>query len=236
MAARGSQGREGSPWEPCGAQLYSAYLIWEMDSRMCSLCGNALPLPRSYMSRMCITTETTKETRKGIKGNRTWEGQIHFLKTTTFLSLFVYFRNKGTQGKTVFENRRAATRAVDTRSTCLARARLQRFDLQHCKSNKYINKQLHIIFLGLPCKTGSSSRRSTRLFFSQFLPVICPPGALKLGLSSQPFSPRAQLFSFLLPTKPLPPPSKNNLYTNFVLIPFRHYSDQLPLKIPIKWE
>lgn len=207
-----------------------------MDSRMCSLCENALPLPISYMYRMCITTETTKETRKGIKGNGTWEGQTHFLKTTKFLSLFVYFRNKGTQGKTVFENRRAATRDVDTRSTCLARARLQRFDLQHCKHNKYISKQLHIIFLGLPCKMGSSLRRNKLLFFSRFLPVIRLPGALKLGLSSQSFSPRAQLFSFLLPTKLLPPPSKNNLYTNFVLILFRHYSDQLPLKIPIKWE
>lgn len=85
---------------------------------MCSLCENALALPVSYMYRMCITTETTKETRKGIKGNGTWKGHIHFLKTTKFLPLFVHSRNKRTQGKTVFENRRAATRDVATRGTC----------------------------------------------------------------------------------------------------------------------
>lgn len=161
----------------------------------------------------------------------------HALPKNDHVSVLVCaFSELKSTGKTVFENRRAATSDAATRSTCLAWARLQRFDLQHCKNSKYINKQLHIIFLGLPCKMGSSSRRNAPLFFSQFLPVICLPGALQLSLSPQSFPPWAQLFSFLVPTKLLPPPPKNNLYTNFVLILFRHYSDQLPLKTPIKWE
>lgn len=117
-----------------------------------------LPLSVSYMYRMCITTKTTKENREGIKKKWHMEGSNILPKKAKFLFLLVYFMNKRIQGNAVFDNRWAATRDVATRSTCLACARLQWFDLQHCKNNKYINKWLHIgniIFLGLTCKMGS---------------------------------------------------------------------------------
>lgn len=157
-----------------------------MDSWVCSLCESSLSrtcmICAPSLCKLYVQERSQREMAHGKVKHPPSK------KKARFLFLFVGSLHKRVQGNAVFENGRAATRDVATRSTHLASAQLQGFDPQHCKNNKYIKKWLHggsIIFLGLTCKMGSSLRRNSLLFFSQFLTAICLPAALTLALSSQ---------------------------------------------------